>query len=606
MSAKNVPFPRPKLHFRDTFDPDLEARTLRILDHDPGNTECLSLLGMLHANSERFETAIQLLRAAIAIDGPKSWLCSNLGAVLNRIGDRPAAIACYRQALVESPTDARLWSELATLFTAENRHAESADAWLKALESAPSMDRLPLANALALAGDRARAIDFYDDVLRARPEDIEATFHRAVAFMQENQPLTAKVGFLRSIELAPAHSRAHNNLGILAQLDRDQPAAIRHYRAAVRFEPGFADALHNLGTVYNECGNVRAALGVFRKLLKLHPDHAAAWTNLGNAWLAWNRLDEAVASYRETLRLSPGDAAAEWNLGIVALLSGHLANGWKGYERRFDVPGSPGRRQFAAPLWRGEPIAGKSLLLHAEQGLGDTLQFIRYAQVFTHLGARVLVECQPALVPLLRCMACVEAWNPPAETVTDYQLSLLSAPGIAGTELTSIPLAEGYLRAPGAAVEKWRNWLGPRRRPLRVGFCRAGNPNHKNDRNRSMPAELAAELMNVDGVEWVSLLKGDPAPGAPELGDFADTAGLIENLDLVVSVDTAVAHLAGALGKPVWILLPFAPDWRWLLDRDDSPWYAGARLFRQREIRGWQGVIDELARAVKDRAILKP
>lgn len=605
MCPETAPFSHQKQHFCTTFDPDLEAQTLQILDRDPGNTECLSFLGMLHANSGRFDTGIQLLRAAIALDGPKPWHCSNLGAILNRAGDRPAAIACYRQALLEAPSDPRLWSELATLLGAENRHAESVEAWLKAIESAPSMDRLPLANALALGGDRARAIELYDEILRARPADVEATFHRAVALMQENQALAARDGFRRTIELAPAHSRAHNNLGILAQIDRDLPAAIHHYREAVRSEPGFADALHNLGAAYNESGNVRGALGVLRKLLKIEPNRAAAWTNLGNAWLAGNRIGEAEASYRETLRLAPGDAAAEWNLGIVALLTGDLKNGWQGYERRFDVPGSPGRRQTAAPLWRGEPVAGKSLLLQAEQGLGDTLQFIRYAPVFAALGARVRVECQPTLVPLLQCLPCVEAWNPSAENVPDFQLPMLSAPFVAGTDLSSIPLAEGYLRAPAESVRKWRRWLGPRRRALRVGICRAGNPNHKNDRNRSLPAELAAELMAIECVEWVSLLKGDPGPGAPELGDFADTAGLIENLDLVVSVDTAVAHLTGALGKPVWILLPFAPDWRWLLDRDDSPWYTGARLFRQREIGAWRSVIEPLRRALEDRAILK-
>ena len=430
--------------------------------------------------------------------------------------------------------------------------------------------------------------------------------------MQENETLTAIEGFRRTLELDARHARAANNLGILYQLVRDYPRATGNYQLAIRSDPLFHVALYNLGTAWLESSNPRHAIGVFRKVLKLQPEHAAAWTNLGNARLARNQTLPAIDCYRKAQSIAPGDAAAEWNLGIVGLLSGDLRSGWQGYERRFDVKGSPARRPLSTPLWRGEPLAGKSLLIHAEQGLGDTLQFIRYATLFQAQGARIVVECQPALLPLLAGSNGVSEWvaapqREPGSTATapvdhlpatDFQLPMMSAPGRAGTTLESIPFPNGYLRAPSGAAKRWSKWLGTPGRALRAGICWAGNPHHKNDRNRSIPPELLAELDATSGVEWVNLQKGHPMEpsldmrnAARELQDFSDTAGLIENLDLVISVDTSVAHLAGALGKPVWVLLPFAPDWRWLLNRSDSPWYSGARLFRQPEEGKWREVL---------------
>lgn len=601
---------------------EAEAIYLRLLNHDASDVESLHLLGLIHADTGRVETGLQLLRAAIGIAGPKSCLCRNLGIVLERRGDRAAAVACYRQALEEAPEDHELWAAIANSLTLLERWEEAASAWSSALESAPAaVDlaahyRLQLANMLALTGARGRAVAHFNQILRLHPGHIEATFHRAVAYMQENETPAAIEGFQRTLELEPRHARAANNLGILYQMVRDYPKATESYHLAIRSDPSFHAALYNLGNAWLESLRPRHAIGVFRKVLKLQPDHAAAWTNLGNARLARNQTPQAIDCYRKAESIAPGDTAAEWNLGIAALLTGDLRSGWEGYERRFDVKGSPSRRPFSTPLWHGEPLAGKSLLLHAEQGLGDTLQFIRYASIFKAQGARIVVECQAALIPLVAGSNGVSEWiaapkrEPGSATTapvdhlpaTDFQLPMMSAPGRAGTTLDSIPFSDGYLQAPVAAAKRWRKWLGTPGRSLRAGICWAGNPHHKNDRNRSIPPELLAELDAACGVEWVNLQKGHPMGpalemrnAARELQDFSDTAGLIENLDLVISVDTSVAHLAGALGKPVWILLPFAPDWRWLLDRADSPWYSRARLFRQPEAGKWREVLTQVA-----------
>lgn len=591
-----------------------EAIYLHLLDTNPGDVESLHLLGLLHAETDRVDTAVQLLRVAIGIEGPRPYLCRNLGIILERAGDGTAAAACYRQALEEAPEDHELWAGLARLLTVLNRHADAAAAWLCALQSAPSeagcdvQYRLPLADALALAGERAAAVAHYDQVLLREPENVAATFHRAVAYMQENDGVTAVAGFRRTLALDPRHARAANNLGILLQLEKDYSGAIRCYRTAIREDGSFLLALYNLGLAWLEFARPLRAICTFRKLLKIEPENGAAWTNLGNAWLACNRTDTAIDCYRQTLKHSPGDAAAEWNLGIVSLLRGDFGPGWAGYERRFDVKDAKARRHQEIRQWRGEPLDGKTLLFHAEQGLGDTLQFIRYAPVFAARGARVVVECQPALLPLLEGFAGVDEWlaSPVgAVPAADYQLPMMSAPHREETALATIPSVDGYLQAPAEAVARWARWLGARGAKRRVGVCWAGNPHHKNDRNRSVMPELLAELAGVEGVEWVSLQKGHPAPetlamrnAARELRDFGDTAGLIANLDLVISVDTSVAHLAGALGKPVWVLLPFAPDWRWMLDREDSPWYRKARLFRQTKMGDWGTVLQRVAREV--------
>lgn len=597
---------------------EAEAVYLRLLDHNPADVESLHLLGLIHADTGRADTSVQLLRVAIGIAGPKPWLCRNLGIILERSGDLAAAAACYRQALEETPKDHELWAALATTLTSLDRWQDAISAWTRALESASYIAyRLPLANTLALTGDLTKALAHYDLILKQDPSHIEATFHRAVAYMQQNEAHTAIAGFRRTLELDPRHARAANNLGILYQLDRDYQKATRFYQLAIQSDRTFDAALYNLGTAWLEASRPQYAIPIFRKVLKIRPEHTAAWTNLGNAWLARNQPLTAIDCYEKARNITPEDAAAEWNLGIAGLLTGDYCRGWERYERRFDVKGAPARRPFATPLWRGESLAGKSLLLHAEQGLGDTLQFIRYASLFQAQGAQVLVECQPALLPLLIGSKGVSEWiaapkrEPGAMTVapvdhlpeTDYQLPMMSASWRASTTLDSIPAPEGYLRAPGEASKRWRKWLGTKGRALRVGICWAGNPNHKNDRNRSIPPELLAELDTASDVEWVNLQKGHPiAPSlavrnaARELRDFSDTAGLIENLDLVISVDTSVAHLAGALGKPVWVLLPFAPDWRWLLDRSDSPWYAGARLFRQPEAGRWRPVLQRVVR----------
>lgn len=605
------------LHKRGRFV-EAEAHYLRLLDANPADAQCLHFLGLLHAETGRADTAVQLLRMAIAVEGPRSYLCRNLGVVLERAGDSESALACYRQSLLEEEDDAELWEKCGSLYGSLGRHGDAAFCWQRVVEltrpGAPGEAELRLqwANALALRGRREDAIVQYDRVLAIDASNIEATFHRGVALMQLDRTDEALASFDATLAQKPDHAKAANNRGVLRQLRKEYGPAISSYRMAIGADPEYSAAFYNLGTALQECGDAGEAVAVFRELLKKEPGNTAAWTNLGNAWLAHNDIGAATACYLETLRLTPNEPAAEWNLGIAALLSGDFRAGWAGYERRFDVKGATPRRAFRQPLWGGESLGGKTLLLHAEQGLGDTIQFVRYAPVFARQGAKVIVECQAGLLSLLRGMPGVADWfaAPVADPArggpqpvdhlpsTDYQLPFLSAPYLAQTSPDSIPSPGSYLHAPAEVSVRWAEWLGPPSGALRVGLVWAGNPNHKNDRNRSIPVEMLAELGGATGVEWINLQKGHMAPdslamrdAASVLSDFSDTAGLIANLDLVISVDTSVAHLAGALGKPVWVLLPYAPDWRWMLEREDSPWYESARLFRQSKPGAWPEVL---------------
>ncbi|MCH8036190.1 MAG: hypothetical protein IIC53_03595, partial [Proteobacteria bacterium] len=316
---------------------------------------------------------------------------------------------------------------------------------------------------------------------------------------------------------------------------------------------------------------------------------------------------EAVASFHKALDIEPDYADAHHNFSLTLLLQGDFPNGFEQYEWRRRTKMCP-RRVFAQPEWDGGPFPGRTLLLHAEQGLGDTLHFIRYAPLVRDLGGRVVIECQKPLADLLGSVAGIDAIVPEGNPLPPFDLHtpLLSLPHLLGTTEATVPTAVPYLSPEPGAVEVWRHRVG-RGEELKVGLVWAGSPGHKNDRNRSISLERLRPLLDVPGIRFFALQVGERASDieavglqgliddiSPDLNDFADTAAALSVLDLLISVDTAPAHLAGALGRPVWLLLPFVPDWRWMMDREDSPWYPTMRLFRQPMRSDWLSVIHRI------------
>jgi hypothetical protein len=340
---------------------------------------------------------------------------------------------------------------------------------------------------------------------------------------------------------------------------------------------------------------------------------AELYVNKGTALRALIRDDEALASFAAAVR--PDCAEAHWNAALIRLRRGDFATGWRDYEWRWRKADWAGRRRsFSAPLWRGdEPIAGKTMLLHAEQGLGDTIQFVRYAPRVAERGTTVVLECAPQLKGLLQGLDGIAHVIATGEALPPFDLHcpLLSLPLAFRTELATVPSAVPYIRPPAEGAAKWRGRLPSNGRPC-VGLCWAGSNAHLNDRNRSIALDRFAKIFTVGGVDFVSLQKDASAADAAilsahnvalpavQFADFADTAAVVGMLDLVISVDTSVAHLAGAMGKPVALLLPFSPDWRWMLDRADSPWYPTMRLFRQATLGAWDGVIARVCDALAE------
>jgi tetratricopeptide (TPR) repeat protein len=424
----------------------------------------------------------------------------------------------------------------------------------------------------------------------------------------------AMTAYRQAIRIKPDYAEPYSNLGYALWEQGKLDEAVVACRQAIRLKPALAEAHSNLGIALKDQGKLDEAVTACRQAIRIKPDFADAHSNLGIALKDQGKLEDAVAACREAIRFRPDYAEAHWSEALLSLLIGDFERGWTKSEWRWKSPSSGLlRRNFAQPLWLGaETIEQKTILLHSEQGLGDTIQFCRYVPLVAARGARVILEVEEPLRQLISGLAGVSQCVSKGEALPHFDLHcpLLSLPLAFGTRLDTIPSTTPYLRAPTHGQD-WEKQLGPKVRP-RIGLAWSGNPRHRDDRKRSV--ELNAMLPLLDVAATFVALQRDVRAGdeaalkersdilnlGPLLASFAHAATLISHLDLVISVDTSVAHLAGALGCPVWVLLPFVPDWRWLLGRDDSPWYPTARLFRQTAPGEWRGVVNRVRAALHD------
>ena len=450
------------------------------------------------------------------------------------------------------------------------------------LPAAPSVEQqLQRAIALHQRGDADAALPIYRDVLAIQPDNPVALHFLGVIHYQRGELAQALPLLERSVALRPDEPEFHNNLGLaLAAADREG-GAITEYRAALALAPG----------------------------------HAVAWNNLGLALQASNEAGAAIDAFRHALALDANFVHARWNLALALLLDRRFEEGWREYDARLELPElGKTRHRYPGARWDGASPRGKTILVYPEQGLGDALQFARYATLLAASGARCVVHAPESLAPLLAGVPGVAEVVREGEPLPRYDAHspLLSLPRHFGTRADSIPATLPYVSVSDGARAIAAAKLASPGAKRRVGLCWAGNPGHGNDRNRSLALARLAPLFDVPGIAWFSLQHGERAgeiasahgeqalaPLPPD-ATLSDTAALVAELDLVISVDTSIAHLAGALARPVWILLPFAPDWRWQLERDDSPWYPTARLFRQERARDWQSVVERVRSALCD------
>jgi tetratricopeptide (TPR) repeat protein len=542
---------------------------------------------------------------------------NNLGHLLEKQGWREAAEACYRQAVRLRPNYPEAHFNLGNVFKEGGRLHEAVASFREALRHRPAFADAcyNLANTLKEQGRVDEAIGWYREALRLRP-DFPGALNNLGNALKERGRLDEAVGcYQAALRQRREYPEAHFNLGTALAERRCLDEAIACFREALRLRPEYPDAHNNLGNAFRDQGQMREAETCYLEAVRLRPEFAGAHNNLGVVLVEQGRFDEAEACYQEALRVRPEYHEARFHLGNLYLLRGDFARGWPRYEWRWETKTFT-KPSFAQPRWDGSDLGGRTVLLHTEQGLGDTLQFIRYASLVRERGGRVIVQCHPALRELLeqgRRIDAVLSQGAPLPAF-DVYAPLLSVPGLLGTRLEDVPATVPYLAAQPERIERWRSEierLGP---GLRVGIAWQGNPIHRNDRRRSVPLAQFEPLAGVAGVQLVSLQVG---PGSEQLSEvtglcpvadlasrfdrssFADAAAALCGLDLLVSVDTALVHLAGALGRPVWVALPFAPDWRWLLDREDSPWYPTMRLFRQRVPGEWAEVFERMAAALR-------
>jgi Flp pilus assembly protein TadD len=472
-------------------------------------------------------------------------------------------------------------------------------------------------NAFVARGQFVEAMACYQQALRLQPNFAAAQGNLGVTYAELGRLDEAVACYNQALQLQPNNVEASYNLGNALREKRQFAHAVPHYEHVLRLRPGFAEAHCNLGLTYAELGELDEAVVCYHRALGLQPDGALAHNNLGDVLRTRGQFAAALARYEQALRLQPDFPAAHYNRALVLLARGDFEHGWAEYEWRWRLKNIslPALRQ---PLWDGSPLAGRTILLHAEQGLGDTLQFIRYAPLVKSQGGTVVAACQRPLLGILETCPGIDRLVAKDSPLPEFDVHapLLSLPRLLGTTLENVPADIPYLLPDARLVDFWRRELGAFE-TFKIGIAWQGSTTYREDRYRSIPLVNFEPLARVEGVQLFSLQKG---PGSEQVGavadrfvvvdlaerldepagGFLDTAAVTANLDLVITSDTSIGHLAGALGVPVWIALAVAPDWRWLLHRDDSPWYPTVRLFRQREWGNWAEVFERIAGALRD------
>jgi Flp pilus assembly protein TadD len=467
--------------------------------------------------------------------------------------------------------------------------------------------------ALQKAGRFADAEQVCLSWLAAHPGDLDGSLCLAGLRHQQGRPGEAVQILGQVIAQDAGRADAWLNLGAALKALGQLAEAEDCFKTCIELAPTFATAHFNLGVVQQEGKRLLEALKCFERAIELRPDYANAHGNCGSVLASLNRNSEAIESLERALALDPGNAIARHNRGLSNLRLGHLDGAaWMDCEYRWKRPGSAPLRHREIPAWHaGLRLEGKRILLWSEQGLGDSVQFCRYANLIRDQGAEPVLEVPPVLKPLLATLQCAGTVCAQGDSLPpcDYALPLLSLPLVFDTRLATIPSQVPYLWAEPVKVAEWSRRLGERNGRPRIGIACSGSRGHKNDANRSIALSMFAPLCGLAQVHLLQPELREEDEAALHglairdlrlvLHDFSDTAAAIACMDLIISVDTSVAHVAGALGKPVWILLPFAPDWRWLLERHDSPWYPAARLFRQPQPGDWTHVLAQITEALR-------
>jgi tetratricopeptide (TPR) repeat protein len=587
---------------------------------EPGNGDVACNLGMALVQGGAFEEAVGVLGWAVTLRPGDGQMWTALGDARRELGLWGEALVAYQSATKLDGKNAHLWLRMGLALKALGRVEEALEAYRRAGELAPGLAEAHFnaGNALRELKRLPEAVEAYGRAMGARPGYADAAHNLGTVFEEQKRWEEATVAFGEATRLRPDFQPAWRGLG-KALLSMKRPEeAVAALRRAVALDPNSSEAISSLADAVQKVGGEREALALYRRAAELRPDDATVLVNWGGLLEKMRDSQGAIGKYRRALELRPDYGEAKYNLALSLLRLGEFAEGWEAYEARWQVlERNYDKRELREPVWAGEDVRGKRVLVHLEQGYGDAIQFARYLPMLAGRGAKVMVRCDESLrrlfeesLPLGRVLGVSE---PLPEF--DFQVALLSLPRIFGTTLETIPADVPYLKASGEAVGKWRERVDRSSGELRVGLAWAGNPIHEADRARSISLAAIAPLAAVANVRWFGLQVGEARKqiteaaalgmGVTDLGeelnDFADTAAAMMNLDLVISVDTAVAHLAGALGRPVWVMLRHGAEWRWMEGRKNSPWYPTMRVFMQERAGEWGGVVEEVGRELKIR-----
>lgn len=585
----------------------------------PDYAEAFYNRGNALAKLDRLPDALASFDKAIALKPDYADAHGNRGNALLLLGRPEAAIASYDVAIALRPHLAEAHYNRGNALRDLRRHDEAVASYDKTIALRPDH-----ADAYCSRGDCLLTLERFEDAITScdkatalRPDHAEAFYHCGNGLLALKRYEEAVANYDNAIALRPDLAEAFSNRGVaLWRLERIEEA-VAGFDKAIALKPGYVDAYNNRGNALLSLNRAEAAVANYDQAIALRPGYAEAWFNRGNGLWFQRHHEAALASYDRAIALKPGYAEAYWNQGNCLLQMGRFDPGWRlgEWRKKLDVPVAA--RSYPPPLWLGEAdLAGKTLFIYWEQGFGDTIQFCRYAKLAEQCGAKVIMEVQPALERLLRQLSptihVLRAGEDPGGF--DYHCPMLSLPLAFGTTVGSIPAEPSYLAAQQGAREYWSTRLPPKTKPM-IGVVWSGSTWHANDRRRSIGLTTLLPLLR-ERAEFVCLQTeirepdsrilrqlGGVADCRDWLKDFSDTAALVDAMDLVITVDTSVAHLAGAMGKPVWILLPYNSDWRWLLNRDDSPWYPSARLFRQERPGDWSRPLQAMMKAL---AVLFP
>lgn len=553
----------------------------KVLASSPEQADAWHLLGVLAYQCGKHQEALQLINRAIAIQPEQAVFYSSLGNVLRALNQTEDALSNYDRAIALNSRYAEAYSNRGSALQDLARYEE--------------------------------ALGSYDRAIALKPDYPEAYSNRGALLHEMKRYAEALANYESAIRYKPDYAEAYYNRGNTLQPLRRFEEALASYEKAISLKPDYAEAYINRGNTLQLLQRFEESLTSYERGNALRPGLFEGYSNHGNALKELKQFDHALASYKRAIALKPDYAEAHWNHALCLLLLERYAEGWPQYEWRWKYKGltSP-LRHFKQPLWLGEQdISGKTVLLHAEQGLGDTIQFARYAKLVRALGARVILEVPKALIPLMRSLEGADELVEKDLPLPHFDLHcpLLSLPLAFKTDAASIPAQVPYLRVSEERIERWRRHIGTE--GFKIAICWQGSPNGKIDIGRSFPVALFENISKILGVRLISLQKGagteqlqnlpagmrvEPLPPGFDEGEgaFLDSAAVMGCVDLVITSDTALTHLAGALGVKSWLPLKYVPDWRWLMERSDSPWYPNHRLFRQPQRDDWLSVFDAM------------